>query len=521
MRQAAMFMLKNLYKYYKPLEIELLRTGESYESYCFNVYNRNIWGNDLITAVIGNMWNIAISIVTPLHKKPVALFHNKDIPDMVLVANGSDYMSQNGSTHFSTTRCYDTGHKIVGSEYLNLTVAQDLTGKMTPIILDDHEKAKQEACRNFIKIDEERSIGLLQGLCDNINRLDDKICELIQESDKVRKQKNIMEFQMEKIGINCDKIKRATQILKGDRGYVRTGEREKFDDKQEKKAEEELREQEEKWLKTITLGEEPKEKEKEKSVEEGYESKLTRQQQEIIRQQEILLQKQEQHIEEQEKHIRMMEEKQLQPQPEQPRKERHTSILKASTSGRAGTIDKFLKPSALSFLTKCVKKEPKEEQEDDNGDDEEDEVIVTGVTQKTETVKYIPKSVAGLENLVLVPLTKTKGSSKRSSKGPLVPKGRQDPKRFYCDQCECNYNRPDELTHHKRKKEPEFFCEECSKGFFHKNGVREHFYHQHTDLFLWYCTKCGEGFHFKSNKSKHKTACPNPNGPDKFEGRIP
>ena len=67
---------------------------------------------------------------------------------------------------------------------------------------------------------------------------------------------------MEKIGINCDKIKRATQILKGDRGYVHTGEREQSDDEQEKKrkAEEELREQEEKRLKTITSGEEPKEK---------------------------------------------------------------------------------------------------------------------------------------------------------------------------------------------------------------------------------------------------------------------
>ena len=38
---------------------------------------------------------------------------------------------------------------------------------------------------------------------------------------------------------------------------------------------------------------------------------------------------------------------------------------------------------------------------------------------------------------------------------------------------------------------------------------------------LWYCTKCGEGFHYKSNKSKHKTACPNPNGPDKYQGRAP
>ena len=349
-------------------------------------------------------------------------------------------------------------------------------GKMTPIILDDCEKAKQVDCRNFIKIEEERSLGLLHGLCNNINRLDDKICELIHESDKVQKQKNIMEFQMEKIGINCDKIKRATQILKGDRGNVRTGEREKFDDEQEKKrkAEEELRKQEEKGLKTITSGEEPKEKEKEKSAEEeGYESKLARQQQEIIRPQEILLQKQEQHIAEQERRIRMMEVKQIQPQHEQPQQERHTSIPKASTSDGGGTIDKFFRPSALRFLTKCVKKEPKEEQEDDNG--EEEEVIVTEVTQKTETVKYIPKSVTGVENLVLVPLPQAKGSSKRSSKGPPVPKGRQDLKRFYCDQCKCNYNRLDELTRHKRKdcgeKEPEHFCEECGKGFFHESSV--------------------------------------------------
>ena len=69
----------------------------------------------------------------------------------------------------------------------------------------------------------------------------------------------------------------------------------------------------------------------------------------------------------------------------------------------------------LHFLTQCVKKEPEEEQEDDNGDGdgEEDEVIVTEVTQKTETVKYLLKSVAGLENLVLVPLPKTKGFIKK------------------------------------------------------------------------------------------------------------
>ena len=74
-----------------------------------------------------------------------------------------------------------------------------------------------------------------------------------------------MEYQMEQIGINCEKIKEATAILNEDRGYVRTGNREKYDIEMEKKrkAQEQLRQEEEKHLKTITAGEEgeePKEK---------------------------------------------------------------------------------------------------------------------------------------------------------------------------------------------------------------------------------------------------------------------
>ena len=54
-----------------------------------------------------------------------------------------------------------------------------------------------------------------------------------------------------------------------------------------------------------------------------------------------------------------------------------------------------------------------------------------------------------------------------------------------------------------------------------ENGVREHYYHEHTDITLWFCQKCGEGFHFKSNKSKHLKGCPERNGPDKYVGRAP
>ena len=51
----------------------------------------------------------------------------------------------------------------------------------------------------------------------------------------MHKQKSVMEYQMEKIRINCEKIKHAGSILNKERGYVRTGEREKYDEEMEKR----------------------------------------------------------------------------------------------------------------------------------------------------------------------------------------------------------------------------------------------------------------------------------------------
>ena len=429
MRQAAMHMLRNPYRYYKPLEHQLIESGESFESYVFNVFHKNVWGDDLIAGVIGDMWNVAISIVTPIHRKPVALFHNKEFPDIVIVANGGNYMSKGGSTHFSATRCFQEGFKIPGSEYRNPTLAQDLSKKLDPIVLDDPKKAIQVACHNFIKYDEEKSLKLLRGLCENINRLDDTVCELIKQGEEIRQQKTAMEYQMEKIGISCEKIKEATAVLKGEKGYVRSGDRERYDAEMERKrkAQEQMREEQEKRLKTVTAGEEQEKPDE----EEEHTSKLAWQQQEIIRQQEQLLQKQEKHIEDQERRIKLMEESQqkivekaLAQQSQQVQSVKSSrSAPKASTSTGSGAIDKFLSPAALKFLP-CIKKGKEEEPEEEEEEEKGDEVMITGVSVKTEPKKYIPKVVAGetagVQNVVLMEIPKTQKSSKKQ-RGPPVP----------------------------------------------------------------------------------------------------
>ena len=131
---------------------------------------------------------------------------------------------------------------------------------------------------------------------------------LIKESDMFREQKNLLEYQLEKLGVSTEKLRNAMKELSWDRGYVRTEEREIADIAADKKrkAEEQLKEQELKKQKVIDLavGEGLEDVEivqgAQAEVEEIYHQKLARQQQEIIKQYETFLQQQQNCLVEQE-----------------------------------------------------------------------------------------------------------------------------------------------------------------------------------------------------------------------------
>ena len=364
---------------------------------------------------------------------------------------------------------------------------------------------------------------------------------MIKESDMFREQKDLLEYQLEKLGVSTEKLRDATKELSGDRGYVRTEEREKSDIAADKKrkAEEQLKEQELKKQKVIAVGEGSEDVETvqgaQAEVEETYHQKLARQQQEIIKQYETLLQQQQNRLVEQEQ---LLEQHRQQEQKQQPQQGQTWSEViggirassgkqKPSTSRRAGTIDNYLSAKGITYLPPDVKKDITEKVEisEDFTETVEEDVIITEVTKKTETVKYIPTKVPGIENYVLVQTPRTKTTAKRSSVAGPVPEKLRNPAKFYCEKCPCFYTRPDELARHKKrnclKEDPEYFCNVCHRGFFYENTVREHYYHEHTDIVLWHCKKCNEGFHYKSNRSKHRHACPNKDGADIYPGRAP
>ena len=152
MRQIALQMVKYPNKYYKNVEYELLEMGESYDSFYYNVFHSNVWGDDLMAAAIGDMWNKAITILSPVHKHPLKLFHNKDEPDVMIVTNGGSWMG-NGkrTTHFNGSH----------SEHVPLVRSDLINPNLMPQVLDSVQQAKQLALKNYLRAEEAKSLDML------------------------------------------------------------------------------------------------------------------------------------------------------------------------------------------------------------------------------------------------------------------------------------------------------------------------------------------------------------------------
>ena len=172
----------------------------------------------------------------------------------------------------------------------NPTISQDTTAKMEPIILDDKVKVKQLALKEYLVDGEERTLELLCGVCKGIKRLDNKIAEMIKSSDEFREQKKLLEYKLEKLGMNCEKIKKAQEDLEEKRPYMRTSEREKADkeEDQKRKTEEEAQEIKSKKQKVVSViggeivPEQKKTEEDEAKLQQSHYKKMAEQQQEIL-----------------------------------------------------------------------------------------------------------------------------------------------------------------------------------------------------------------------------------------------
>ena len=81
-----------------------------------NIYDGNLWADDIIIVVIGRMYNLSITIVSPRLEEGHHIFHDSpDNPDIILIANRGPVSSECSNTHFSGTKSIVVNFKKPGS----------------------------------------------------------------------------------------------------------------------------------------------------------------------------------------------------------------------------------------------------------------------------------------------------------------------------------------------------------------------------------------------------------------------
>ena len=215
MCQVGLHMLKHPEKFYTSIENELIETGESYESYCYNMFHSHCWDDDLMVAAFGDMWNVSISIVSPSYKYAIDLWHNAEELDIMLIANGGSYLAENKQmTHFSATCFINPDHRKPGYKLLNKAVGIDpliVYKKLKLVLFHNADTVRNLPIEAYAKSQKEQSLKLLYSTTHNIERLDAEIAHMIRALDKKKDQLKKLQYQLILLDVSNEKFEIATK----------------------------------------------------------------------------------------------------------------------------------------------------------------------------------------------------------------------------------------------------------------------------------------------------------------------
>ena len=534
-KQVALHMLKHANLFYPYVQQDLLDSGESYESYCVNIFNGKVWGDDFILSALGHMFNIAITIISPCFDNQLDLFHTKEIPDVVVIANGGDYITgRRPCTHFSGSHVKSgIKFKMAGSEMKN--------PNLKPVIFSGYQRGVDDSLRHFLQEEKDMTLLKLRAVCKDIEHFDSKVVELIHCSDKLLKKKEQIEHKLENLGVKVEEIKKAGHVK--EREYVRT-EQSKQQAEASKAAESILKEMGGVDVLNLQLTED-------NPIDSDLKEDLNTVNQ-LITEDQLNI-----------------------PQSVQPQ----SSILEENVTQVEGghitqdRVNKLLiqtgmNPNLLKYLPgnqnfqipiQTMPQIPQPLQQDTGnqqitqffqqipGNQQSQQVVETIPQSNSETVLQTPRTFQqlpeqfqpiaqsiqvigeqkddtkqeGSEQLVLVQNLGVRSAPRsRTTVGP-VPENLQDKTKYkYCNRCPHKYTTRTELLRHQResclKAKREYYCPECLKSYYSKTSLREHYYQTHLKKALYRCLKCGKEFANKSRKSDHKKSCPQKEQEDKF-----
>ena len=166
----------------------------SYVSYCRNIYEGNVWGDDVMLAAIGHMWNLSISVIMP-HSDILHLFHdNYEEPDIVVVVNGGPPESDNPATHFCATK----------SRLVNPKVPV-VKGKVK--VCDTYEFAKKVAENRREERLKKTIFSRLRSINFEIDGLEEQMTDIRQKMSEAKRKRDALETDLTEMGFNVASLR--------------------------------------------------------------------------------------------------------------------------------------------------------------------------------------------------------------------------------------------------------------------------------------------------------------------------
>ena len=181
--QIAAHMVEDYEFYYPKMEAYLEHHNLSYSAYIMHLYRGDIWADEFMLGALSRMFDITISVISPLYNDVWQIFHNSGLPHVVIISNGGDIGKKRGASHFSATRGKGPKWSCIG-ENLNVGEMGSWQGyKEGREHVIDAFQMKEHF--NIMKTTRKMA-EKIQGLCKDLNKLCDRRDEIYKEMEAMR-----------------------------------------------------------------------------------------------------------------------------------------------------------------------------------------------------------------------------------------------------------------------------------------------------------------------------------------------
>ena len=171
------------------MEAYLKKYGISYNAYVKGVYHGTIWADKYIIGVLGRMFNIKITIISPYYADVWNILDRSAICDVVIVTNGGDFGTKSAVMHFTAIHGIDNVWKCVSSD---IAVGE----------LGHHSKESDRRIYaiNVFEVAEKKNMTIkVQKMTMDIDELSKDLKEMSLRRDQILDKMNAMKIDVEEL----------------------------------------------------------------------------------------------------------------------------------------------------------------------------------------------------------------------------------------------------------------------------------------------------------------------------------